>query len=117
MAKSYFKPEEFACKHCGVSQMNPQTVEKLNKAREIAGVPFAITSGYRCKAHNDAVGGKSEGAHVSGHAVDISATNSRPRFQIVDALLKAGFTRLGIAKTFIHVDDDPTKDPQVIWMY
>lgn len=117
MVKNYFKESEFACKHCGVSKMNPDTIEKLNKARELAGIPFIITSGYRCEAHNRAVGGKSEGAHTSGHAVDIKADTSRPRFLIIDALIKAGFTRIGIAKTFIHVDDDPGKDQKVMWDY
>ena len=28
---------------------------------------------------------------------------------IISALLKAGFNRIGVAKSFIHVDDDPEK--------
>jgi len=35
----------------------------------------------------------------------------------VNALLKAGFTRIGIASSFVHVDCDPTKPAQVIWTY
>ncbi len=114
----YFKIEEFKCKcGCGRAEMMPQTLEKLDKARELAGVSFKITSGYRCNAHNASVGGESEGAHTRGYAVDIEASTSPTRLSIVSALLQVGFTRLGIAKTFIHVDDDPSRPPKVMWLY
>jgi hypothetical protein len=37
--------------------------------------------------------------------------------QIVRGLLDAGFTRIGIAKTFIHADDDAESPQQVMWLY
>ncbi len=114
----HFKIEEFKCKcGCGRAEMMPSTLEKLDKAREIAGVPFKITSGYRCEKHNAAVGGKSEGAHTTGYAVDIAASTSPARIEIVSALLEVGFNRIGIAATFIHADDDPMKPPRVMWVY
>jgi len=114
----YFKIEEFTCKcGCGKVEMMPSTLEKLDKARELAGVPFKINSGYRCVAHNAAVGGKSEGAHTSGYAIDIEASVSPSRLKIVKALLDVGFNRIGIASSFIHADDDPTKPQQVMWGY
>lgn len=114
---NYFKATEFACKCCGVSNMQQSTIDRLIKAREIAGTPFVINSGYRCEKRNAEVGGKSDGAHTTGHAVDVKALDSRTRFLVLDAALKAGFTRIGIAKTFIHLDDDPDKDPKVVWEY
>jgi hypothetical protein len=36
---------------------------------------------------------------------------------IVKALLEVGFKRIGIDDTFIHVDCDPTKDQNLIWVY
>ncbi len=114
----YFKIEEFKCKcGCGRAEMMPTTLEKLDKARELANIPFKITSGYRCDKHNKAVGGKSEGAHTSGYAVDIEASTSPARIAIVKALLEVGFARLGIANNFIHADDDPTKPQKVMWVY
>ena len=114
----YFKLEEFKCKcGCGRAEMMPSTLEKLDKARELANVPFKINSGYRCNAHNAAVGGKSEGAHTTGYAVDIEASVSPSRHKIVKALLDVGFTRIGVANSFIHADDDPTKPQEVMWVY
>ena len=56
-------------------------------------------------------------SHIKGLAVDISVKDSRTRFIILDALIKVGFNRIGIADTFIHVDDDRNKACGVIWTY
>jgi hypothetical protein len=37
--------------------------------------------------------------------------------KLVCALFDAGFGRIGIAKTFIHVDVDPDKPFDVMWVY
>ena len=97
--------------------MNEQFLYKLDDARGIAKVPFIITSGFRTVKHNDRIGGVDSSAHTSGRAVDIACRDSRSRWLIIDALIKCGFNRIGIADTFIHVDDDPTKPENVIWTY
>lgn len=117
MRFQYFALREFFCKCCGASNMSLPFVRKLDDARAIAGVPFVITSGYRCAAHNAKEGGAKNSAHLYGLAADISAPNSATRLAIVDALLMTGFTRLGIGKTFVHVDDDLTKPQRVMWTY
>ena len=97
--------------------MDRDFVNKLNEARIISDIPYFITSGYRCKRHNKAVGGTSTSSHTKGLAVDINAKNSRQKYLIVKGLLDVGFTRIGIGKNFIHVDDDKKKDKKVIWGY
>ena len=115
----YFDISEFACPCCGEHPMNEHLLEMLDEARYTSGVPFVITSGYRCKAHNEKVGGKTNSAHTTGHAVDISAESSGRRFRIAHALHSAGFKRIGISRSpgFIHVDNDPDKPQQVLWLY
>lgn len=113
----YFKQEEFACPCCKSNLMKESTIAKLDKAREIANIPFNINSGYRCNAHNQAVGGENNSAHTKGRAVDIKCLDSPSRWLIVDSLIKIGFNRIGIAKTFIHVDDDETLPQKVVWVY
>lgn len=113
-----FKAKEFQCKcGCNTNEMNQEFVDKLTLAREIAGIPFVITSGYRCPAHNKAVGGVAGSSHTTGYAADISAATGEQKFKIVQALITAGFTRVGIAKSFIHVDSDPKKPSPTIWLY
>ena len=117
--KKYFPDKEFLCKcgcGAGIEKMSPVFLEKLVKAREIAGIPFIAVSYYRCPKHNAAVGSISNN-HTRGEAGDIKCVNSTDRYKIITALLQAGFTRIGVHKTFIHCDVNPTQVPKVIWLY
>ena len=100
-----------------LDKMDKEFLLKLDRARDLAGIPFKINSAYRTPEHNAKIGGKPNSSHLKGLAVDISVTNSRQRFIILKALLDTGFNRIGIAKSFIHVDDDKSKDSQVVWLY
>lgn len=113
----YFDIEDFNCPCCGANGMEEAFLSALDRARGLAGTSFVVNSGYRCKKHNDSVGGKLRSAHTTGYGADISATTSRKRYQIIDGLLAAGFSRIGIAKSFIHADNAPSLAPQVIWVY
>ena len=102
--------------------MDKDFLSMLDNARDIAKTPFKITSGYRTKEHNIAIYKKLgkkpiESSHLKGLACDIACSDSRARFLIINALLKAGFTRIGIANNFIHVDSDCEKSQNVIWTY
>ena len=115
----YFEIDEFdSPDEPGSGQyMDDRFLEMLDKAREYAGIPFVINSGYRTEAHNRAVGGSSTSSHLDGYAADIRCLTSRDRCWMVGALFEAGFTRIGIGQTFIHVDNDPTKPEEVMWHY
>ena len=97
-------------------KMNKEFLFKLDEARMLAGTPFKITSGYRTEAHNKKVGGVKGSSHTKGCAVDIAVNSGLQRSAIVCALAKVGFTRIGIAKTFVHVDLDKEKQNS-IWLY
>lgn len=99
------------------SRMQSSTLQMLDDARGIAGIPFRINSGFRSKSHNAYVGGSKYSSHCYGYAVDIHCTDSRSRAIIIDSLRKAGFNRFGIADTFIHTDNDPEKSADCIWLY
>ncbi len=113
----YFNKSEFVCKCCGQGEISQELMNKLDKAREIAGVPFKITSGYRCEAHNHYIGGKNGSSHTKGLAVDIACEYSPPRYKIMEALGKVGINRIGMAEDFIHCDIDKDKAQNVIWVY
>lgn len=120
----HFDFEEFDCPSLEGSglpttdggKMNLDFLHKLDEARELAGVPFIITSGYRTPQHNLDVGGRVGSSHIKGLAVDISCDNSGHRERILTALIQVGFKRIGIAKSFIHTDLDHDK-PNAIWLY
>ena len=115
----HFKLSEFDSPDAPGSGINmkPAFMQRLDNARAFAGVPFKINSGFRTITHNAKVGGVEDSSHTQGWAADIAATSGTSKFTIVNALLKAGFTRIGIASSFVHVDCDPTKPAQVIWTY
>lgn len=117
MPWKYFTENEFRCPCCGMLRLDPTLVDLLDQAREKAGIPFRITSGYRCPNHNREVGGKPSSAHLAGKAADIKVNSSRERYFIVRALLEAGFQRVGIAKGFVHADVDLEKPHPVVWLY
>jgi len=96
--------------------MNKEFLFVLDEAREFAGIPFIINSAYRSPDHPLSIKNPSS-SHIKGLAVDIKATDSVTRFKIVKALIEVGFTRIGIADTFIHVDLDLDKTQNVIWTY
>lgn len=100
-----------------LDKMDKEFLLKLDRAREVAQIPFKINSAWRSAEKNQQVGGKPNSSHLKGLAVDISVTDSRSRFIVLKALIEVGFHRVGIAKTFIHVDDDKNKDSEVAWVY
>ena len=114
----YFTLDEFNCPSLPNSGVNMDSdfLAKLEQARELANIPFKITSGYRTKEHNAEVGGVPNSSHLIGVAADIAVSNGNERYIILNALIKAGFKRIGIAKTFIHCDTDTNKSNSV-WTY
>ena len=118
----YFNRSEFACPCCGLDNVDPSFIAKLNKGRELLEFPFKINSGCRCSRHNRKVKGSFLSAHLPAdsdgkcRAADISITDSSKRFKFLVWAIST-FNRIGIGKNSIHVDDDKTKHPYVIWVY
>jgi uncharacterized protein YcbK (DUF882 family) len=129
----FFKYEEFDSPDYPGSAdlfMDRDFLRMLDTARSYSnGTPFKITSGYRTPEKNRAIYKnlgipEVKSSHLYGRAADILATTSRDRFNIVNALIKAGFNRIGISEKsgFIHVDNDcqeygGQKSSNVIWIY
>lgn len=117
----YFKLSEFESpdsKGTGI-YMSHDFMLMLVNARHIAGIPFKITSGYRTKKHNKKVGGVENSSHtkIPCEACDIYVANSEARHKILNAVIKAGFNRIGIGKNFVHIDIDSDKTTNLIWTY
>lgn len=103
----YFKDNE-------IKGLSEKLVRKLDLAREYAGIPFVITSGLRTVEKNEAVNGVKNSEHLTGEGCDLRCRNSYERWLMVNGALKAGFTRIGIYKSHIHLG---VSNPQeVIWI-
>jgi len=121
----YFKPREFDSPDqpgSGQDSMDMKFVQKIDNLRAEVGRPLKINSGYRTNKQNIAQGGKPASAHKKGRrnkgcAVDIDCRSSGKRFDIVRSSILLRFKRIGIGKTFIHLDDSKTLPSGVMWLY
>lgn len=106
----YFTEEEMACSHTGISDMDPQFMEKLTSLRADWGQPMVVTSAYRHPTHPIEARKTKPGAHASGRAVDI-AVSGEDAYKFLCSALGHGFTGIGVAQKgdhssrFIHLDD------------
>ena len=108
-----FTPQELACSHCGEYVHNAKFMDKLQSLRYIIDKPFKINSGHRCAVHNKAVGGATKSKHLE-IAVDISLHN-QDRFDLANMADSFGFTGMGHAKSFLHLD--LRSGPKTHWYY
>lgn len=112
----YFSEDEF--RHCVPaclkSQMDEKFMKRLNKARRNAGIPFVLNCAFRSVEWDKQKGRTGNSYHTKGRAVDIKCLDSASRAVIVKALIDAGFKGIGIANTFVHVDDRLIKQ---LWLY
>lgn len=102
--------------------MSNQLIAMLDDARDLAGVSFYITSGFRVEADIERLAKQGykvsrNSSHLKGLAADIACIGSTERYNMIDALMQVGFNRIGIANSFIHVDIDPDKPAFMIWTY
>ena len=119
---NHFKLESFSCPCCDLNNISIKLTDMLDEARELAGIPFMVNSGCRCKKHNARIGGSASSSHITTEKVECTATDiacrsSRDRMLMLQAMIQVGFRRIGIGKTFIHVDVDEAKDQNVVWNY
>jgi len=111
---------------CGANKISSVLIEKLQKVRNIIGLPIIITSGVRCEFYNASLKNSSiNSSHIPdsyglGQAVDISCTTSKYRYELVQVVQKF-FNRIGISGGsyggFVHLDVDKEKVQEVMWVY
>ena len=84
----------------------------------LGGKPIMISSGFRCKALNDAVGSKDSSQHRTGFAADFRVPGMTPD-EVVRAVIASGIGYDQIIREFdrwthISVSDKPRKQALII---
>lgn len=89
----------------------------LQRLRTFIGVPFNVTSGYRCAKHNSdpRVCGAPGSFHLLGRAADVALDMQLvPRFKLIAHALEFGLNGIGVGETIIHLDD---REKPTLWVY
>lgn len=101
--------------------MDGQLLMVLDALSKRTGYPIFswINSGARSAAHNRKVGGASRSSHKipTCKAVDIGTPSKFIRNQIIAEARNLGIKRIGVGRTFVHLDVDENKSQYVAWGY
>lgn len=100
MSYKYFKDNE-------IENLKNHLVINLDIARERAGVPFIITSGFRTVEENIKVKGNGQSKHLTGEAVDLRILGGTQTARMIEALLSIPFFEVVVEKDHIHVEWNP----------
>ena len=106
----YFSESEFrrCTPSCHLSDMDGEFIALLDRV---------LNSAYRSGAWELSHGRTGTSAHTKGQAVDIRCNTSANRYKIIAAALRCGIKRIGVAHTYIHLDNSKTHAQDVIWDY
>lgn len=102
---------------CRMSDMDAAFLVKLDAVRDAAGIPLVLNSAFRSVAWEKKQGRPGTSSHCKGLAVDIRCNTYANRWKIVRAAMACGIRRIGIGKTYVHLDTDPAKTQDIIWDY
>lgn len=99
-----FRLLELACRDGSDEVLvHPSLIILLQVIRDKFNRPVSVTSGYRTKAHNERVGGRSRSSHLLGMAADIVCKDVAPQ-DIQSFLQDLDIGGLGSYQTFTHLD-------------
>jgi uncharacterized protein YcbK (DUF882 family) len=106
-----FNRSEFACRgeNCcgGSAPVHPDLVAGLQELRDKVGVPLTISSGFRCRRHNAAIGGAENSQHTLAMAADVLVPEGwmpgrlAELAETVEVLREGG---IGIYPSWVHLD-------------
>ena len=113
-----FKYEDFDCKWCGKSStgfkyMDRHFLQMLDDAKDLSELKFDIVKAVVCYGCRNKINEMENSAHLIGRAVVIKCKHSYKRYRIVASLLEAGFTRIGIHRKYIYVDNDDMRSDSI----
>jgi hypothetical protein len=123
---AHFALEELtATEHRGFDNTAPtdvvatlrETAARMEGVRRLLGDRvISVSSGYRCRALNRAVGGSRTSAHLTGHAVDFNCYGFGDPLAVCRAIAESdlAFDQLIEEGTWCHVSFDPRLRRQVL---
>jgi zinc D-Ala-D-Ala carboxypeptidase len=123
---AHFALEELACtQHREFDNTPPPevvatlrtTAARMEEVRRLLGQRvISVSSGYRCRALNRAVGGAATSAHLTGHAVDFNCYGFGDPLDVCRTLSEGdiAFDQLIEEGSWVHISFDPRLRRQVL---
>jgi len=105
------------CPHGKKEDLDFKLLVALTRLEDIIGEPLVYVSGYRCFDCNRMARGAENSAHLRGLAVDIKCVTSGQRYRIAESCYEVEIFRIGLGRTFVHVDVDALLPQKVLWEY
>lgn len=124
----HFNPFEFVCQcgeDCPTLVLDMGFIQRLDVFRDSVGIPFRVTSGYRCPQHPAEKEKTHPGPHQTGKAVDIAVLGASCH-EILCSLVSHDFTGIGLNQKgdhderFLHFDTceaEPWRPRPHVWTY
>jgi uncharacterized protein YcbK (DUF882 family) len=104
----HFSTSEMQCKcGCGKCLLDPALIPALEALHALGPEAIFVDDGYRCEAHNAAVGGVPHSEHPKGEAADVRIGSLSLQEQYDRAKQVPAFANGGIgvySENFLHVD-------------
>ena len=95
------------CGKCDEQLLHFMLFDKLEELRRMLGnTAITITSGYRCPAHNKAVGGATKSRHMRGDALDIKVKGVESTM-VARMARRLGWNGIKPYSTWTHIDMRP----------
>lgn len=94
-----WQESDLSCPCCGLLPHH----SLVHSLRALSAV-FQVTSGRRCRKHNDQVGGSPRSRHLDGIAADCVLHSSMDSGAFIREAVKQGFRGIGIYRKHIHID-------------
>lgn len=120
LSKNFTRDEfECQCGKCTAQMIDTELVDKLQRIRDVLGVPLKITSGYRCIVHNASknVGGSPNSKHRYGMAADWRLVDRSINPVALGIIATQYFKAVGIywydGCAIVHTD---TRDTKATWL-
>ena len=112
----YFTPEEFLCPCCGEGRASRLLVLWLDLLRRAWGGSVRVNSGFRCAAHNRAVGGVLRSRHLLGCAADVAPVmpGNGGFSDLVRSLCALPGWELIVYERFVHIAA-PVSESAALW--
>jgi len=100
----HFNRQEFECScGCGFNTVDADLLKTLQAFRIKINKAITITSGCRCKAYNDHIGGGVKSQHLYGRAADIVVWGM-PAIEVFEHFDFENKFGLGSYENFTHID-------------